>query len=88
MCRFTQRYRLEVETDNKGQTWYKPQVRVNYIHWHSVVRSGLTDTGVPKLSADTSQSYREREKAFQLLNEWKEKNLNIKKPMVEYEYVS
>ena len=85
MCRFSKRYRLIGKTDDKGETYWKAQVRVNHFQWKNVVTDDWNGIESPYLSDSSSIAYKDKDKTISLLNEWKKKAAYVEdKAIVEY----
>ncbi len=87
MCRFFKQYRLVGETNEKGETHCKAQVRCNVMQWKNVVTDDWKEGTNPYLSSTSSIAYLEKENTIRLLNEWKKK-VSYVKPNSIIEYVS
>ena len=87
MCRFFKQYRLVGETNEKGETYWKAQVRTSSLQWKNVVTNDWMEGANPYLSNTYSIAYLEKEKTIRLLNEWKKK-VSYVKPNSIIEYVS
>jgi len=87
MCRFFKQYRLVGETNEKGETHWKAQVRTSSLRWKNVVTYDWKEGTNPYLSNTCSIAYLEKEKTIRLLNEWKKK-VSYVKPNSIIEYVS
>ena len=87
MCRIFKQYRIVVETNEKGETHWKAQVRCNVLKWKNVVTDDWKEGTNPYLSSTYSIAFLEKEKTIRLLNEWKKK-VSYVKPNSIIEYVS
>ncbi len=86
MRRFFKQYRLVGETNEKGETHWKAQVRCNFLQWKNVVTDDWKEATNPYLSSTSSIAFLEKEKTIRLLNEWKKK-VSYVKPNSIIEYV-
>lgn len=87
ISRFFKQYRIVGETNEKGETYWKAQVRSNSLIWKNVVSDDWKERTNPYLSNTSSISFLEKEKAIQILEDWKKKVSPVK-PIKIIEYVS
>lgn len=85
--RLLKQYRLVGEIDRKGIIAWKAQVRVNGIQWANVITDDWQNGKNPYLSSRSSVSYHDKQRAIDLLNEWKQK-VSYVKPDDIIEYIS
>lgn len=80
------KYRFIGETNNKGETYWKVQVRTNIFMWKNLVVDDWNEKTKPYLCNSLSVSFDKKEDAIYLLDEWKKK-ISYVKPNIIIEYV-